>query len=389
MKPKLSIFIYSLAGGGAERVASILINELHERYDITLVLMRDKIDYDIPGINIEFIENSKPFESFFVKFLKLPYLALKYKQFCKLNKIDISLVFMIRPCFVSLLSKIIGNTTPLIISERTTPSSIYADSSLKSKINKFLIERLYNKADKIITNSTGNYYDLINRFNVNQEKTTTIHNLFDIETINQLSKEMVAGIDFNKFTFVTVGRLDSGKNHCLMIDAIASIDNDKIQLLIIGDGLFEEKLKSKIQSLGLQNQVKMIGFDNNPYKYMAKADCFVFSSLYEGFPNVLLEALACGLPVISTDCQCGPREILAPDTDISFQLQHGIEKAEYGVLTTVGDKDSLAMAMNLIIDEHELREEYSAKSRLRATDFAKEKIIDTWMETIDGVIDRH
>ena len=82
MKKNLSILIYSLAGGGAERVVSILLHELKEKYNITLVLMRNKIDYDIPKeINIYFLEDSLPFENGIMKFIKLPYLGLKYKNF--------------------------------------------------------------------------------------------------------------------------------------------------------------------------------------------------------------------------------------------------------------------------------------------------------------------
>ena len=103
-KKNLSILIYSLAGGGAERVVSILLNELKDKYDITLVLMRNKLDYEIPkNIKIHFLEDSNPYENGIVKLLKLPYLGWKYKKFCQYNGIDISLAFMNRPSYVSIL----------------------------------------------------------------------------------------------------------------------------------------------------------------------------------------------------------------------------------------------------------------------------------------------
>ncbi|WP_319016516.1 glycosyltransferase [Aliarcobacter butzleri] len=91
----------------------------------------------------------------------------------------------------------------------------------------------------------------------------------------------------------------------------------------------------------------------NPFSYISKADCFVFASNHEGFPNVLIEA--CELPIISTDCQSGPREILAPNSDISFQLENNIELAEYGILTPIKNVDKLQEVMNLMINDESLR----------------------------------
>ena len=125
-----------------------------------------------------------------------------------------------------------------------------------------------------------------------------------------------------RFTFVTVGRLDNGKNHRLIIEAMKSIEAD---LWIIGDGELREELLSYIKELNLNDKVYLLGKKENPFAFLAKADCFVFTSNHEGFPNVLVEALACSLPVISTDCKSGPREILSPKSNFSFQLKDDIE----------------------------------------------------------------
>ena len=253
-KKNLSILIYSLAGGGAERVVSILLNELKERYNITLVLMRDKIDYKIPqDTKIFFLEDSNPVESGVKKLLKLPILGLKYKKFCRDNSIDVSLTFMNRPSYVAIFSKIFGNRIYNIISERTTPSMIYRGDNLLSKISKKLIKWLYPKADLIIANAEGNRIDLIDNFWIDKNKIITIPNLFDLEKIDKFSNEPVNNIDFNKFTFITVGRLDDGKNHSLMIDAFAKLEDDSIQLIILGEGIERESLEKKIEILNLTN----------------------------------------------------------------------------------------------------------------------------------------
>lgn len=387
MKKKLSILIYSLAGGGAERVVSILLNELQERYDISLVLMRDKIDYDIAKeVKIHFLENSKPDENGILKLLKLPYLGWRYKRFCQENDIDITLAFMNRPSYVAIFSKLFANNILTIISERTTPSLMYGADNLLSKISKLLIRKLYPKADAIICNAEGNRFDLINNFSIDSQLCLTIHNPFDLSKIEKLSKEPVNNIHFDKFTFVTVGRLDHGKNHQLMISAFSKLEDKNSQLIILGEGLLRASIERKIRALSLEDRVFLVGFDANPYKYFSKSDCFLFSSNYEGFPNVLVEALACHLPVISTDCPSGPREILAPNSDISVQLTERCEKAEYGILFPTQKEDSLIQAMNLILKDEDLRERYANMAKVRAKNFDKEIIVDAFVEQLESSV---
>jgi len=385
IKKNLSILIYSLAGGGAERVVSILLNELQNRYNITLVLMRNKIDYDIPkSIKVVFLEDSNPVESGVKKLLKLPILGMKYKKICKDNYIDISLAFMNRPSYVAIFSKIFRNNIYNIISERTTPSMMYKEDNLLSKISKILIKKLYPKADLIIANAEGNRIDLIDNFGIDKHKITTVPNLFDLDKIDKLSNEFVNNIDFNKFTFITVGRLDEGKNHKLMINAFSKLEDVSTQLIILGEGINREALERQILKLNLTNRVFLLGFDNNPYKYFSKSDIFLFSSSYEGFPNVLVEALACGLPVISTDCKSGPREILAPNLDVRSQLKDVIELTEYGVLTPIDREEEFLEAMNLLFKDKTIRDKYMNRAKERAKSFDKELIVNCFIEKIEG-----
>jgi len=384
-KKNLSILIYSLAGGGAERVVSILLNELQDKYDITLVLMRNKIDYEIPkDIKIFFLENSNPIESGVKKLLKLPILGLKYKKFSKDNNIDISLAFMNRPSYVAIFSKIFGNRVYNIISERTTPSMIYKEDNLLSKISKILIKKLYPKADLIIANAEGNRIDLIDNFGIDNGKVITIPNLFDLDKIYKLSNEPINNIDFNKFTFITVGRLDDGKNHKLMINAFSKLEDSSTQLIILGEGSNRELLALQIRELKLTNRVFLLGFDNNPYKYFSKSDIFLFSSRYEGFPNVLVEALACGLPIVSTDCKSGPREILAPHLDVRSQLRERIILGEYGILTPVDREEEFLEAMNLLFKDKIIKNKYMHKAKERVKNFDKELIVNHFIEKIEG-----
>ena len=127
--------------------------------------------------------------------------------------------------------------------------------------------------------------------------------------------------------------------------------------------------------MNLEKRVIFLGFDNNPYKYLSKCSIFVLTSNSEGFPNVLVEAMICGCSVISTDCLSGPREILAPTSNISFQLKDNIELAEYGILTPIKSIEKLKEAINLMINDENLRKNYQEKAEIRVNDFKIEKII--------------
>jgi N-acetylgalactosamine-N,N'-diacetylbacillosaminyl-diphospho-undecaprenol 4-alpha-N-acetylgalactosaminyltransferase len=282
--------------------------------------------------------------------------------------------FLTRANYVNIIASYISNHST-IISERAMPSLQY-QYGLNGKINKFLIKALYNKASLCIANSQGNKKDLEDNFAVTD--VVSIPNPFDLELISELSNQEM-DIENKRFTFVTVGRLDSGKNHKLIIDAIKDVDAN---LWIIGDGELKEEIHRYIKELNLDKKVYILGKKENPFSFLTKVNCFVFASNHEGFPNVLVEALACGLPVISTDCLSGPREILAPNSDLSFQIKDKIELTEYGILTPIKNVDRLQEAMNLIIDDESLRKKYQDKAKIRANDFRIEKIIKQYEEII-------
>lgn len=383
MKKKLSILITSLAGGGAERVVSVILNELKDEFDITLILMNDTIVYDIPkDIKILYLENVSQKKNGVIKILKLPFLAYKYKNICNKQNINTSLSFMYRPNFINILAKLFGLKSKVIISERSTPSKVYLDRSLGSIVGNFLIKKLYSKADIIIPNSKGNSLDLIKNYSIEEKKLSVIENPFDIQKIESLARENIKIDKNNNFVFIMVGRLEENKGQNLVIEAFSKLQNLNTELWILGQGAMEEKLKNLINKLNIKNRVKLLGFDNNPYKYMIKADCFILASRREGFPNVLIEALSCGTPIIATDCYSGPREILSPTSDISFKLINNIEFAKFGILVPVDDLNSLNKAMSTMILDKNLHNNYKNIVRNRAMDFNINKIIKNYKEIL-------
>lgn len=364
---KIVIIINSLESGGAERVVSNLLNVWVKKYDCYLILIHNYKFYELDE-RIKIISLNEPKEiSGFVKLLRLPLLGYKLSKIIRENKFDMIVSFLTRANYINVLSNIFSRHQK-IINERAMPSLQY-QYGINGKINRFLIKFLYPKADLCLSNSHGNMIDLKNNSNVT--KLSYIHNPFNLDMIEKMSKQEIE-IEKKRFTFVTVGRLDKGKNHKLIIDSIKDIDAD---LWVIGDGELREELQSYINVLNFNDKVYLLGKKENPFAYISKADCFVFASNHEGFPNVLVEALACEIPVISTDCQSGPREILAPDSDVNFQLKEEIELAEYGILTPIKNVNKLREAMNLIINDGSLRKRYQDKAKQRANNFRIEEII--------------
>ncbi len=382
MRKKISIFINSVSAGGAERVVSLLLNELKTDLDIYLVLLNKKIEYDIPDGQKIFCFNQSEKENGIIKIIKLPYLALRYKRFCKKNKIETSLSFLKRANYINCLSKVYGSHSKIIISERTYLSNYLKFIGRSGKISgKYLTRWLYPKAKLIITNSFLIKTDLQKNFSINT-KFQVIHNPINLAAIQEAGNVDGNATLFTTFTFISVGGLRREKNYELLIEAFYKIKDLDCKLILIGKGDQENKLKEKVKYLELENRIIFQGFDNNPFKYLSKANCFVLSSNFEGFPNSMQEALACNLPVISTDCQSGPREILASETDINKILENDIEILKYGILVPVNNADQLARAMRLIYNDNNLQKNLREKASERAKDFDIAKIGDQFKKTL-------
>ena len=385
MRKRVAIPIYSFGPGGAERVVSILLEELGKRYDITLVLMNDNIFYRIPpGVDIYFLDRSIPFEAGIIKLLKLPWLAWKYRRFCKRKKIDLTLSFMNRPNYIAVLAKLLGLGHPVIISERGTPGSYYDDASAYSVVSRFLICKLYPLSDMIVCNSYGARWDPNRNFGIELSKIEVIYNPFDLKRIEKMAAERYPRDD-ESFVWVSVGRLDRKKNFEEMIELFSLAAGKEDSLWIIGEGIDRERIAKKIEECGVSGRVKLLGRKENPFRYLAAADIFLFASTTEGFPNVLVEALACSLPVVSSDCLSGPREILGFSSDYNIALEE-VKKVEYAILFPAGEKEMMREAMEEARRDSQWREKMRSVAARRARDFDKGEIVKHFEELIERFI---
>ena len=241
--------------------------------------------------------------------------------------------------------------------------------------------RLYPLAHLIVPNAELIKVDLENNFHIHTNY-KVINNPVNMNMISELSNIKTDLPKDNTFTFITVGGFRTEKNHDLLIEAFNKIRHLPVRLLLLGKGDLEQTIKNKVSAMNLGSQVIFLGFDTNPFKYLSKSDCFILSSDFEGFPNCILEAMACCIPVISTDCRSGPREILAPHTDPAVNITDHIETTKYGILVPVKNENLLAQAMELVVSNNMLYNEMKSNAIYRAKDYDIERIIKQFQDLL-------
>lgn len=362
----------SMNKGGAERVISILLKHLasNKNLKVYLIMMEKGIAYDLPS-NIEPIILFDKAKSGIRKFLELPFVALKIARFAKKNQIDTIVSFLYRPNYINVMSKFFGFKGNSIINIRSTTSR-YLNEGFLGKVNLFLIRNLFNKADLIISNSIGVKKDLNNLMNI-RTKHISIPNPIDITKVKELENSnhrIIKQIDENVNYIISVGRLIPLKRNKDLLLAFSSIHEqlDNTKLLLLGDGELKEDLIQYTKELNIVDNVIILGNVDNPFYYLKRSKLFVMTSELEGFPNVLIEAMACGIPVISSNCKSGPAEIL--------------KNSKYGLLFDVGDIHSLSEKILKVMRDNELQIKLQRLSHQRALDYDVDKIIKRFEKEI-------
>jgi len=413
-KEKVMFIIPNLGSGGAERVVVNLCKGLTD-YEKVVLIFEEVIKQDVEA-NIISI-NSPPSKSLLKKLLNFPIRYLKIRKMKKETKPSFVISLAEPSNLFNILTKMDNQKTILSFHYNYT-EFFQKDPSLGRGIKRSILKILYviafktiyNKANLTVAVSRDVAEDLIKNYGINSDKIKVIYNPYPIDEIKELAKEPLGNYEeiFKHPVLITAGRLTKQKGQWYLLRIFKALKekHKDLKLVILGEGDLKDYLVGLSEELGLKTyvwdrselsesfDVYFLGFQKNPFKFIARSKLFVFPSLWEGFPNALVEAMACGVPVVSSDCRSGPREILAPNTDFNYQTQKP-EFAEYGVLMPVfeakyknaneqlEEKEIMWIkTIDKLLENESLRKHYSKKTKQRAEDFRIERIVEEWKEIL-------
>ena len=349
---KIILVVPSLIKGGVERIVSILSKELNNYFEIYVVIYHGPIEYEING---KLVNLKTPTGSFLRKIKNTFHRVVKLKKLIKDISPDYIVSFM-------------GNLQP-ILTLNPVIVSIHIDPDFTHFHKAFLFKTVYKfpNVRKIITVSKGIEKKLNDNYNL--KNTKTIYNPIDLKLISQkLLAQKPVDFDY----ILAVGRLCRQKGFDILINAFAKSNlKSKIKLIILGEGKERKNLEKLIIELNLKKQVLLHGKVDNPFIYMKHATFFVLSSRFEGFGIVIIEALACETPVIATNCESGPSEI--------------IENGKNGLLVPVEDVESLKIAMDKLFYDKELYVKLKTNALRSVKKYDIKNIAKDWIKLFEGM----
>ncbi|GAB3678629.1 glycosyltransferase [Salinisphaera aquimarina] len=398
----VAIYVPTLAGGGAELSMLRLAAALAERgYSVDLLLNRRRGAYAerIPAtVNvIELARYSKwrarldvlrarPADLDVVLrpvlTARVPIMSLRYlgglADYLRIRRPTVLISAMFYSNLLALWARnLAGSDTRLVVTEHNTLSLRIAEGcARRGEATRWrhlapLIGRIYSRADAVVTVSDGVGDDLAETVGLARGGITTIYNPVVFPELSSLAGAPLGHPWFvadSPPVVVATGRLEAQKDFATLIAAFAQVRECRaVRLMILGEGSLREALQHQAEALGVAADVELCGWVDNPYAYMSRASVFVLSSVWEGLGNVLIEAMACGCPVVATDCPSGPREILAD--------------GRHGPLVAMGDPASLARAITTTLDAPP----EPAGLRHRAQDFSIDRSADSYSALIDRV----
>ncbi len=410
MPKKIGFIINSYAGGGAERIMGYIINNL-DRAKFTpflcLLLAQDR-GYPLSGDVPVYVVDRAP--SAFIKKLIIQVIAaftalpalLSPSRFYSVRRHtqqmmeqivrtvwglrpiidrerpDMLIVFLQTSIVITLLMLILFRIrVPICCSDRIILSKDILSFRFPV-LNRLLVKLLYWRIDCYVAVSEEAKQDVISNFGIPAERILTIHNGVDHRLVRERAREPLSVAERAMFspdtvTIITAGRLMEQKGHDILIKSFAIVrQRIASRLIILGEGEKRKELAALAQTLGIADDVFFNGWTDNPFKLIASADIFVLSSRYEGFPNALLEAMALGTPVVSTDCPSGPREIL--------------DGGRYGILVSVDDELARSEALLSLCLDPDLRGKFRELSRRRSAIYTLERMLIDYQSMIDDVM---
>ena len=357
---KCLLLIPRMGSGGAERVMATIANNLCNEHEVQIVTMTDADSFysldervNIVGLGQNINRRNKISKTFSSVFGGMK-CFFRLKRMLKQSKPDVMLAFLGPASILAIMEKVFGAKCRIIVSERCDPNE-------RGRLYKWFEKKYFPKADKIICQSkvAAEFFG-----DKSKEKIAIIPNPISADAI----PPRYEGV--RRKTVVGVGRLDGQKNFKLLISAFSKLPErfSEYTLEIYGGGPDENKLQDYINQLGIQERAHLMGVKKNVMHYIADVALYVMSSNYEGFPNALVEAMATGIPVISTDFSTGvAREIIGE---------------ENGLVVPVNDERALVYAMEKILSSEDEWEKISLANRTLFDRLSEKNVIEIWKETL-------
>lgn len=404
------MLIASLSGGGAERVALALLKNLLsagiEAHLLTLDRNRDLLVSD-SGAADEFLSGrciqlsrANIRWNTVLKVLIFPWQWLMLQHTIRRLRLDAVLSLMERANIANLLT--LSGHRRIISVHSYAESMMSSKGPLKRSLIKCLYPFLLHRADRVVLVSKEAATSFQEMFRIRPEQAAVIYNMCDLGELKERAREALAAEYleiFERPVIITHGRLIADKGHWQLIRAFAEVKrtNQDLRLVILGQGPLEADLRRLCRDLDIQDEVFFPGFRPNPMPWLVKAHLFVLSSLREGLPGSLLEAMALGVPIVATDCRSGPRELLAPGTNSQHQTQN-VECTPCGLLTPPLEQlrasagapltraeRLLARAMVRMLSDRELRTSSAGAAQDRAREFSPETVTLQWLRLIEKI----
>ena len=364
MRGRIAIFLPSLRGGGAERVMVVLSTALAEReLGVDLVLAKAEGPY-LSRVNerVRVVDLGRRRVA-----SSLPGLV----RYLRSERPEALLSALNHANLIAMLAHRLARVpSRLVVSEHNTLSQS-RPRNLRGRLVPALTSLFYPMADNVVTVSKGVAADLVRVTGLDSQKVKVIYNPVVEPTIMTQAEEPLNHPWFapgEPPVVLGVGRLTDQKDFSTLIHAFARLCKMRqARLIILGEGELRPQLEALVAELGIREDVALPGFAANPFAYMRRAAVFGLSSLWEGLPTVLIEAMACGTPVVSTDCPSGPREIL--------------EDGRWGRLVPVGAVDGMVHAMEATLNEAKHPDVVR-----RAMDFSADRATEGYLRAlgIDG-----
>ncbi len=364
---KALFFLPNLGGGGTERVAINLAKEFRRRgVAVKFVILEDRIELDVDRGHVVLIGVGKS-RTTLMRPLYWVGSIMGLRRVLEAEAPDALVSFLTGPNYMASIARCFSRIPRLVLSERCVVSTDLGGWIWR--LVQISIWLVYRSADTIIVNSEEIGRDL-QKLGVRSEKIVRVPNPADLEQIQSLGAAPIAEWDrlYSRPAICAVGRLEEEKGYPYLLRAFEMLDNRDIHLIILGKGEDEAKLKRLAVDLRVEDRVFFVGFQTNPYRFIKHASLLVLSSLWEGQPNVLIEALALGTPIVATDCSSSIREVLG--------------KGEFGVIIPSGDARLLSDAIGDVLEGRARFDREALVSR--ASEFAMEKIGTRYGEVVFG-----